>query len=150
MLSRPAPRPFSGAGYADLVSTDADRQAVRDLNRRFYEAHERKRLDEMAALWSHGPDVICIHPGWPILRGWAAVEDSWRRIFAAPSANQFIVTNEQLNIASGVAWMTLDENLMSGAGTGTIAATNIFLKIDGTWKIVHHHGSPVAQQRTEI
>jgi ketosteroid isomerase-like protein len=132
------------------VATDADREAVRELNRRFYEAHERKRLDDMALLWSHGPDVICIHPGWPILRGWPAVEDSWRRIFAGPSANQFIVTNAQLNIASGVAWMTLDENLMSAGGTGTIAATNIYVKIDGAWKIVHHHGSPVAQQRTGI
>lgn len=149
MWWRPALRPSWAARYADPVATDADRQALRNLNRRFYEAHERRDLDAMAAVWSHGPDVICIHPGWPILRGWTAVEQSWRRIFAGPSSNQFIVTNDQLNIAAGVAWMTLDENLMSAGGTGTVAATNIFLKIGGDWKIVHHHGSPVAQRRLD-
>ncbi|NNE96642.1 MAG: nuclear transport factor 2 family protein [Acidimicrobiales bacterium] len=126
-----------------------EQRDLRDLNQRFYSAHETRDLELMASLWSHGPDVVCIHPGWPILRGWDAVEESWRRIFAGPADNQFIVTNDQLNIASGVAWMTLDENLMSAGGTGTIAATNIFLRIDRQWKMVHHHGSPVATQRRQ-
>jgi uncharacterized protein (TIGR02246 family) len=124
--------------------------AVRALNQRFYAAHETRDFDAMVALWSHGPEVVCIHPGWPILRGWEAVEDSWRRIFQGPSDNQFIVTNDQLNIAGAVAWMTLDENLMSAGGTGTIAATNIFLRTDDEWKLVHHHGSPVAAQRRRV
>ncbi|MFW2380649.1 MAG: nuclear transport factor 2 family protein [Acidimicrobiales bacterium] len=132
------------------MSRVEDQAAVRELNQRFYSAHENRDFDAMAALWGHGPDVVCIHPGWPILRGWEAVEDSWRRIFQGPSDNQFIVTNDQLNMASGVAWITLDENLMSVGGTGTIAATNIFLRIAGEWKIVHHHGSPVAAQRRQI
>jgi len=123
-----------------------DQTAVRAANQTFYQAHESGNFELMSSIWNHGPDVVCIHPGWPILRGWEAVEDSWRRIFAGPSGNQFIVTNDQLNIAKGFAWITLDENLMSAAGTGTIAATNLFLKIEGRWKVVHHHGSPVATQ----
>ena len=129
------------------LEQDSDHRRVRDLNTAFYASHEAQDFDAMAALWSHGNDVVCIHPGWPILRGWKAVGESWRRIFAGPAENQFIVTNEQLNIGQGVAWMTLDENLMSASGTGTIAATNVFLKIQGEWKVVHHHGSPVAAQR---
>ncbi len=127
-----------------------DDDAVREVNRRFYSAHEAQDIEQMIAVWKHGPDVVCIHPGWPILRGWEAVVDSWRRIFAGPSDNQFIVTNDQVNIANGVAWVTLDENLMSAAGTGTIAATNILLKTNGEWKVVHHHGSPVAAQRRQL
>ncbi len=132
---------------AGAPEQDSDHGRVRDLNAAFYASHEAQDFDAMAALWSHGNDVVCIHPGWPILRGWDAVGESWRRIFAGPAENQFIVTNEQLNIGQGVAWMTLDENLMSASGTGTIAATNVFLKIQGEWKVVHHHGSPVAAQR---
>ncbi len=132
------------------MSQDTDQAIVRELNQRFYAAHESRDFETMVSLWSHGPDVVCIHPGWPILRGWEAVEDSWRRIFHGPSDNQFIVTNDQLNIANGVAWITLDENLMSTGGTGTIAATNIFVRTEGEWKIVHHHGSPVAAQRRQI
>ena len=119
-------------------------------NQAFYTAHESRDLEMMTGLWSHGPDVVCVHPGWPILRGWEAVEDSWRRIFHGPSDNQFIITNDQLNLTDGVAWVTLDENLMSAGGTGTIAATNIFLRINGEWKIVHHHGSPVAAQLRQL
>lgn len=130
------------------MSHEVDQRIVGELNRRFYAAHESKDIAAMSELWSHGPDVVCIHPGWPILRGWAAVGESWRRIFAGPSDNQFIVTNDQLNIADGIAWITLDENLMSAGGTGTIAATNVFAKIDGHWKVVHHHGSPVATRRS--
>lgn len=131
------------------MDNEADRAAVQACNQSFYAAHEARNLDQMSALWSHGPDVVCIHPGWPILRGWDAVEDSWRRIFQGPSDNQFIVTNDQLNIAGGVAWMTVDENLMSAGGTGTVAATNIFLRVNDQWKVVHHHGSPVATLRRQ-
>jgi hypothetical protein len=27
--------------------------------------------------------------------------------------------------------------------TGTVAATNMFVRTDGSWKLVVHHGSPV-------
>ena len=39
--------------------------------------------------------------------------------------------------------MTLDENLVDRAATGTIAATNIFVRRADGWKLVLHHGSPV-------
>lgn len=121
--------------------------AVRAANGAFYTAHESQDFEAMARVWSHGHDVICIHPGWPILRGWAAVGESWRRILSGPGRNQFIRTNEQVNMTAGVAWVTLDENLMAaGGGTGTVAATNIFMRIDGEWKMVHHQGGPVASR----
>ena len=55
---------------------------------------------------------MCIHPGWPILRGWPLIEESWRRIFAGPGRNQFIVTNDVVASVGDVAWVTLDENLV--------------------------------------
>jgi ketosteroid isomerase-like protein len=127
-----------------------DHESVRKTNQLFYTAHENRDFDLMSSIWNHGPDVVCIHPGWPILRGWEAVGDSWRRIFDGPAGNQFIVTNVGLTIADGVAWITLDENLMSAGGTGTIAATNIFVRADDEWKLVLHHGSPVAAQRRQL
>ena len=42
-----------------------------------------------------------------------------------------------------VVWVTLDENLMQEAATGTVAATNVFIRTDLGWRIVLHHGSPV-------
>ena len=44
----------------------------------------------MAAVWEHGDRVVCVHPGWPILRGGPVVEESWRRIFDGPGRNQHV------------------------------------------------------------
>ena len=84
-----------------------------------------------------------IHPGWPILRTWPHVEESWRRIFAGPARNQFILTNEAVAVHGDTAWVTLDENLVDSGGTGPVAATNLFVLSDGRWLLVAHHGSPI-------
>jgi len=112
-------------------------------NRAFYDAHEGRDLAAMRAVWDHGDHAVCIHPGWPILRGWTAIEESWRRIFEGPGRNQFILTNESLATIGDTAWITLDENLVDRFATGTVAATNAFVRTREGWKMVLHHGSPV-------
>ena len=116
---------------------------VRAANQAFYDAHEARDLAAMAAVWEHSERAVCTHPGWPILRGWDVVEESWRRIFSGPGRNQFIVTNDAVVVAGDVAWVTLDENLMDRAATGAIAATNLFVRTHEGWKLTLHHGSPV-------
>jgi ketosteroid isomerase-like protein len=120
-----------------------DRDAVLAANRAFYEAHEARNLAAMAGVWEHTDEVVCVHPGWPILRGWRMVEDSWRRIFAGPGRNQFILTNDVIVVDGDLAWVSLDENMMDGTETGTIAATNLFAHRPTGWYLVLHHGSPV-------
>jgi ketosteroid isomerase-like protein len=117
--------------------------AVRAANQAFYDAHEARDLVAMGTVWDHGDGVVCIHPGWPILRGWPAIEESWRRIFAGPGRNQFIVTNDVVQASGDVAWVTLDENLVDGMATATIAATNLYVRRAGGWRLLLHHGSPV-------
>lgn len=129
-----------------MVMTDDVVGRVRAANEAFYEAHEARDLDAMAAVWAHDDGVVCVHPGWPILRGWADVEESWRRIFDGPGRNQFIVTNDEVVVAGDVAWVTLDENLVAGGVTGTIAATNVYVRSSAGWRLTVHHGSPVASR----
>ncbi len=78
------------------MTTQDDEAAVRAANQAFYDAHEGRDLVAMVACWEHSDRVVCIHPGWPILRGWARVEESWRRILHGPGRNQFILTNEEV------------------------------------------------------
>ena len=118
-------------------------EEVLAANQAFYDAHERRDLDAMRAVWEHSGRVVCVHPGWPILRGWPAVEESWRRIFAGPGRNQFILTNGAVTVDGQIAWVTVDENLVAGETAGTIAATNMFVLDHGSWKLLLHHGSPV-------
>ena len=121
-----------------------DVAAVRAANQAFYDAHEGRDLAAMAEVWDHGAGVVCVHPGWPILRGWPDVEESWRRILGGPGRNQFILTNDEITVAGEVAWVTVDENLVAGALSGTVAATNVFVRRGDRWLLALHHGSPVA------
>lgn len=123
---------------------DPEFAAVLAANQLFYDAHERRDLAAMQAIWEHSSRVVCTHPGWPILRTWPVIEESWRRILDGPGRNQFILTNVAVAIHGDLAWVTLDENLVDAGGTGTVAATNLFARTaaDG-WRLVVHHGSPV-------
>lgn len=113
------------------------------VNQEFYDAHEQRDLSAMAKVWEHSDRVVCVHPGWTMLRSWPIVEESWRRIFTGPGRNQFIVTNDVVVVDGDVAWVSLDENLVDGAVTGTVAATNVFVRRGDAWRMVLHHGSPV-------
>ncbi|MFT5531602.1 MAG: ketosteroid isomerase-like protein [Candidatus Poriferisodalaceae bacterium] len=116
---------------------------VAAANQAFYEAHEGRDLAAMQSVWEHRDDVVCIHPGWQILRGWPHVEHSWRQILDGPGRNQFVLTNEAIQLAGDMAIVTLDENLLSPGTSGTIAATNVFRLTDDGWKMILHQGSPV-------
>ena len=98
----------------------------------------------MRTVWEHSDRVVCTHPGWPILRTWPAVEESWRRILAGPGRNQFILTNECVTLEGDVGWVSLDENLIGERVGSTVAALNVFVFDGQRWRLVAHHGSPVA------
>jgi len=123
-----------------------DQAAVRAANGRFYEAFEARDLDLMSDVWEHSDRVACTHPGWRTLRGWGAVSGSWFALFGGPSPLQFILTNEVVQVQGEVAWVTVDENLINADGGGTVAALNLFVRDGVRWRLVAHHGSPVAPQ----
>jgi len=121
--------------------TDIDQ--VQEANDAFYEAHEARSLEAMASVWEHTERAVCIHPGWPILRGWDQIEESWKRIFDGVGRNQFIITNSSTHAVGDIAWVTLEENLVDRGETSALAATNVFVRSDGEWKLSAHHGSPI-------
>lgn len=125
---------------------DPTTAAVRAANAAFYAAFEARDLDAMSDVWEHTDRVTCVHPGWPILSGWASVAASWYALFDGPQRLQFIVTDEHVHVVGDSAWVTCNENLLEGGGTQAVAATNVFVGTEGRWRMVHHHGSPVVQQ----
>lgn len=129
------------------VGDTPDEAEVRQANRAFYEAFEARDLDAMSDCWEHSDRVVCTHPGWRTLRGWGAVSGSWFALFGGPSALQFILTQEVVSVAGDVAWVTVDENLISTEmGGGTVAALNVFARDNRRWRLVAHHGSSVVPQ----
>lgn len=118
-------------------------------NAAFYEAFEARDMDRMSDVWEHSDRVSCVHPGWAVLRGWGPVAGSWFALFGGPQHLQFILTNEAVEVQGDTGWVTVDENLLDaepGAVAGTVTALNVFVRSDDRWRLVAHHGSPVAPQ----
>lgn len=137
------------------MTPETDVQAVTAANAAFYEAFESRDMDRMSEVWEHSDRVTCVHPGWHVLRGWGAVAGSWFALFGGPQRLQFILTNQVVQVAGDLAWVTVDENLLDTQGGGeggdievggTVTAINVYARDVGGWRLVAHHGSPVAQR----
>ncbi len=113
------------------------------VNQAFYDAHEARDAQAMADLWLHTDDVWCVHPGWPILRGWPAVGQSWDAIIGGPGRLQFILTDVVAQVEGATGWVSLNENLVGPGETSTVATVNLFRFTDDGWRLLAHHGSPV-------
>ncbi|HEV8719047.1 MAG TPA: nuclear transport factor 2 family protein [Candidatus Binatia bacterium] len=127
----------------------ADEQDVANANLAFYRAFESLDIKRMESLWVKDGEIQCGHPGWRILRGWKPVMESWRRIFENTPSIHFTLTDVKIEIHGELAWVTLYENLNSIVEgqkvSASILATNIFQKSSDGWRMIHHHGSTVAQ-----
>lgn len=122
-------------------------EEIKKVNREFYKAFESLSIEDMAKVWVHSQEVRCIHPGWGLLVGWPAVQDSWETIFDNANYMQFTITDVDVAVVGNCGWVACLENIVSvveGHVTeGKIQATNIFVNDGDGWGMVHHHGSPV-------
>lgn len=123
---------------------DPDTEAVLAANRRFYEAFEAADLDAMSELWEHSDRVVCTHPGWSTLRGWAGISASFFALFQGAQRLQFVLTETRAEVAGDTAWVAVDENVLSESSGATAAALNVFTRRGGAWHMVVHHASVVA------
>ena len=129
-----------------------DTQAVEAVNARFYRALSKADAAMMDAVWSHANDVACLHPGWPLLRGWRYVQASWHGIFERQGASRIWPSEVETSVTGDMAWVVCTENVdASGAGDAVgvvieVQATNIFRREGGEWRMIHHHASPQPQR----
>ncbi|MDQ4090531.1 MAG: nuclear transport factor 2 family protein [Actinomycetota bacterium] len=123
----------------------ADLDSVAAANAAFYAAFEARDLDAMSLVWEHSDRIICTHPGWASLRGWAQVAASFFALFQNSLQLQFILTKERAEVAGDVGWVTVDENILQSSTATTVSALNLFVRgDDGGWRMVAHHASPVS------
>jgi ketosteroid isomerase-like protein len=117
----------------------ADTDAVLSANLEFYRAFTRRDEAALEALWARHAPVICVHPGWTPVTGRAAVLQSWRDILANPEAPHVMCHDDQVFLYGDMAIVLCEEEL----DTGHLAATNIFVREGGAWRMVHHQASPI-------
>lgn len=123
-----------------MSSEDLD---VLAANAAFYRAFAERDLDAMDALWARSDHVACIHPGWRALHGRDAVMASWRSILDSPDAPDIACSGASVIASGGMAFVLCVESLRGGS----LAATNVFVRELGEWRIVHHHAGPIAPGR---
>jgi SnoaL-like domain len=111
-----------------------DRVAVLFANEAFYAAFANRDYAAMERLWSRQHPVTCIHPGWRALVGRDAVMHSWQGILGHPSAPHIRCHDATAFLQGQIAYVLCYEILDSGF----LAATNVFVREDGAWRLLHH------------
>lgn len=124
-----------------------DLAEVEDANSRFYRAFETLDLAEMDEVWVHSERAQCIHPGWPLIVGWAAIRSSWETIFANTTEMRFTIGHARVGGGPDLAWVTCTENILSEVAdrvaVTAILATNVFERSSAGWRLIHHHASHI-------
>jgi ketosteroid isomerase-like protein len=94
----------------------------------------------MEELWAVRLPVACIHPGWDVLDGREEVLASWRGILESREGPQVSCASAEARVLGDVAFVTCHE-VLPGA---RLAATNVFAREAGAWRLVHHQATPMA------
>lgn len=113
---------------------------VLEANEAFYRAFAAHDARAMGPVWAERHPVACIHPGWDVLAGRAEVLASWRGILESADAPSISCSLAEAHVLGDVAFVTCHE-VVSG---GRLAATNVFVREAGAWRMVHHQATPIA------
>jgi hypothetical protein len=119
-------------------------QAILLANEAFYRAFAGHDLAAMERLWAVGVPVSCIHPGWGPLSDRDAVMRSWRRILGDSRAPTVSCRQPRLFRHGDVAAVICFEAIEGQY----LVATNLFVRQEAGWKMVHHQAGPTAERPT--
>ena len=110
----------------------------------FYAAFSATDLEAMMHIWADQPDIVCIHPNGPRLRGRDQVRLSWSMIFRDRVVRHFALTGLRI-IGNGDQRIHLLEENISVPGTNYVSppvlATNIYRRDQNGWHLIIHHAS---------
>ena len=115
---------------------------VAAANESFYAAFAGRDVGAMDVVWARTFPVTCIHPGWNVLVGRDAVMESWEAILSNPEQPRIVGGGAQAQVIGETA-IVICRELVAG---NPLAATNVFVREDGRWVLVHHHAGPVAMR----
>lgn len=134
------------------VNTEVLEVQLIESNQKFYQALRTCSIRSMEEIWLHTDEVVCIHPGWMPLKGWAQIRESWSRIFQNTHMHQVTTQVVEIQIHGAIGWLTCIEQIGVYHGDRAHVAfalsTNIYQHIGNAWKLILHHGSPLPQPNT--
>ena len=120
-----------------------DADALLAANLEFYRAFATRDLAAMEAIWARRAPVACLHPGWTVLDERSEIVASWEVILASPQAPRIACYDERVLLYGEIALVLCEEELEGG----TLAASNLFVREDGAWRIAHHHAGQIVRRQ---
>jgi ketosteroid isomerase-like protein len=123
-----------------------DVSEVLATNQAFYDAFSRGDAEAVDALWATLSPIACIHPGWEPLHGRDQVMASFRAILRSPHPPKIRCQRPAATVLGEVAFVICAEAIDDSA----LVATNVFVREEGGWKLVHHQAGPVSAARPEV
>lgn len=111
-----------------------DHAAVLFANESFYVAFAGRDMQAMETLWAQEAEVTCVHPGWEPVVGREDVLRTWEAILGNPDAPKIACHSPIAHVFGDAAYVVCYEVLEGGF----LAATNVFVREGGAWRLVHH------------
>jgi ketosteroid isomerase-like protein len=127
-------------------SLAASLAALEFANDAFYQAFAAADLAAMDAIWAEQPTVFCCHPGWPPITSRAEVMTSWRDILADGGQIPVVAAAPRASVYGEVGLVCCFERF----GTQHLVATNVFMRVAGQWRMIHHHAGALARVPEEM
>jgi uncharacterized protein (TIGR02246 family) len=129
--------------------------AVAAANLAFYRALEARDLAHMAQVWLQDGSASCVHPGWHRLDGWEEIARSWENIFSNSRPWSVGCEDVRIAVSGDLAWVTCVEVIVPFGGdeeedAARMQATNLFGRVNGEWRLVHHHASPTPSTEASL
>ena len=111
----------------------------------FYRAFNARDLDGLAANWMAGEEPSMDNPIGGIRRGWNAISEGYAKLFGGRA--RVTVAFHDFTSQGGADW-----HLFAGRERGhcttpdeafevRIRTTRWFVRVNGVWRQLHHHGS---------
>jgi ketosteroid isomerase-like protein len=117
----------------------SDDDDILAANAAYYRAFTDGDFAAMSRIWGND-NVSCIHPGWPVIIGRQEILESYREILRNPDQERIDPRNETV-LAAGDEARVICVEFVGGAA---LAATNLFRRTGGVWRMTHHQASPIA------
>ena len=124
----------------------AEVEKIRTATEFFYQAIEAmssgEGLEKMCAAWHQTPRATTSHPAGDWSIGWAEINTSWEvfATFGAPDRGGSSISNLQVhNYGGDLAYTTCVFQASPAFSGDKVNCTNVLHRVDGVWKIIHHH-----------
>lgn len=119
---------------------------VRKASEKFYAGLNQMAngdADSLVDIWAHDTDVTTMHPAGGREVGWEKVRESWEQVAKLASDGQITLKDQLIQAVGDMAYeLGTEQGQFKLAGkqiTIEHRVTNIYRRVAGEWKIVHHH-----------